>query len=207
MDLRLLHRDMPGLEVLAGDLGLRTLAQLSREPIGGRRDRRKQRLARVWTGRARAFGDGNADAPRDFADGGRIVHPQLFHKEGVDVARFVAHEAVEHPFFRDDGEVAMRAAMERAGPAVVCARALELDMLPDDPHEVRRLADLLDDFLWDHRSDGWTVGRLDGVMQTPQQLHRVRLGSTARVRSVSRGDRASTWLARSRATRRCPCHG
>src|SRR5438445_5157016 len=36
--------------------------------------------------------------------------------------------------------VAVRAAVERAGAAVVRAGALELDVLPDDPHDVRRVA-------------------------------------------------------------------
>src|SRR5205807_6878394 len=57
----------------------------------------------------------------------------------------VADEAVEHPLLRDHGEVAVGAAVERAGTAVVRAAALELDVLPDDPHDVRRVADLLDD--------------------------------------------------------------
>src|SRR5206468_280667 len=50
---------------------------------------------------------------------------------------------------RNHGEVAVRAAVERAGAAVVRAGALELDVLPDDPHDVRRVADLLDDVVGD----------------------------------------------------------
>src|SRR5438445_8994434 len=45
--------------------------------------------------------------------------------------------------------VAVRAAVERAGAAVVRAGGLVLDVLPDDPHDVRRVADLLDDVVGD----------------------------------------------------------
>src|SRR2546428_129827 len=105
------------------------------------------RARRSWIGNSRR--PRNRDAAGDLAHRGRIVHPQLLHEEGDPVARLVAHEAVEHPLLRDHGEVAVGAAVERAGTAVVGAGALELDMLPDDPHEVRRVADLLDDVVGD----------------------------------------------------------
>src|SRR2546426_4873323 len=59
----------------------------------------------------------------------------------------------------DDGEVAMRAPVERAGPAEIRSRALELDVLPDDPHHVRRFADLLDHVVGDqaHALNSTTV--------------------------------------------------
>src|SRR5207253_2854693 len=66
------------------------------------------------------------------------------HEEGEDVAALVAHEAVVHPFLRDDGEVAVRAAVKRARSAKVRPSALELHVLADDSHDVRRLPDLLD---------------------------------------------------------------
>src|SRR3989449_10499192 len=103
----------------------------------------EQRLARIGT-RWTALRDGDSDAPRHLAHRGGIIHAELLHEEGEDVARLVAHEAVEHPLLGDDGEVAMRSPVERAGPAEIRSRALELDVLPDDPHQVRRFADLLD---------------------------------------------------------------
>jgi hypothetical protein len=39
--------------------------------------------------------------------------------------------------------------MEWARPAEVRSGTLELDMLPNDAHEIRRFADLLDDFFGD----------------------------------------------------------
>ncbi len=56
----------------------------------------------------------------------------------------MAHEAVEHSLARDDGKVAVGAAVKRTGRAEIGPGALELDVLADDPHDVRRLADLLD---------------------------------------------------------------
>src|SRR5207249_696713 len=89
--------------------------------------------------------DRDSDAAGDLAHRGRVVHAQLLHEEGEHIAGLVADEAVEHPLLRNHGEVAVGAAVERAGTAVVRAGALELDVLPDDPHDVRRVADLLDD--------------------------------------------------------------
>src|SRR6202008_4555308 len=72
----------------------------------------------------------------------------------------VAHEAVEHPLLGNDREVAMRAAVEGTGTAIVRPRTLELDVLADDGDEVRGFADLLDDVVGDHdgRMGGWADG-------------------------------------------------
>src|SRR2546425_9016678 len=57
--------------------------------------------------------------------------------------------SVEHPLFRNDREVAVRAAVERARAAIVGAAALELDVLPDDTDQIGGLADLVDDVVGD----------------------------------------------------------
>ena len=44
----------------------------------------------------------------------------------------------------------MRAPVERAGPAVIGPRALQLDVLADDPHQIRGVAHLLDHVVGDH---------------------------------------------------------
>ena len=130
--------------------GLGVLTKLAREPVGGGSEGREQRLVGIGTGGAGTLGDRDSDAARDFADRGRIVHAEALHKEGVDVAGFVADEAVEHPLLGNDGEVAVRAAVERAAAAIVRARALELDRLADDSDDVRGIADLLDDVVGNH---------------------------------------------------------
>src|SRR5205823_6661562 len=88
--------------------------------------------------------DGDPDPARHLAHGGGIIHAELLHEEGEHVPAGVAHEAVEHPLAGDDGEVAMRAPVKRTRSAEIGPGALELDVLADDPHEVRGLADLLD---------------------------------------------------------------
>ena len=96
-----------------------------------------------------ALGDRDPYAARHLPHRRGIVHPQPLHEEGEGVPGLVAHEAVEHSFLRDDREVAVRPAVERARPAEIRAGTLELDVLADDPHQVRRLADLLDDVIGD----------------------------------------------------------
>src|SRR5207302_1134504 len=73
-----------------------------------------------------------------------IVHAELFHEEREHVPAGVTHEAVEHPLAGDDGEVAVRAPVKRTRGAEIGSGALELDVLANDPYDVRRLADLLD---------------------------------------------------------------
>src|SRR6266516_8128695 len=122
-----------------------TLFRSAAEPVGGRGHGIVERLVGIGASppARTALGDRDPDPAGDFAHGGRIVHAQALHEEGEDVAGFVAHEAVKHPFLRDDGEVAMGAAVERAGAAVVGAGALELDLLPAEPDQVRGLTNLL----------------------------------------------------------------
>src|SRR6185437_4277638 len=81
---------------------------------------------------------------RHLAHGRGIVHAELLHEERENVAARVAHEAVEHPLAGNDGEVAVRAPVKRTRGAEIRPGALELDVLADDPHDVRCLADLLD---------------------------------------------------------------
>src|SRR5207245_5503378 len=107
-----------------------------------------QRLAGIGAARG-ALGNGDPDAARDLPDRGGIVHAELLHEEREDIACGVAHEAVEHPLPGDDGEVAMRAAVKRTGSAEVRSGAPELDVLADDPHDVRGFADLLDHVVGD----------------------------------------------------------
>src|SRR5256885_16475497 len=86
--------ELAGGEVLPGDVGLGRLPQLARKPVGRRRHGAEQRLARIGT-RWTALRDGDPDAPRHLAHRGGIIHAELLHEEGEDVARLVAHEAVE----------------------------------------------------------------------------------------------------------------
>src|SRR5207253_7046372 len=102
-----------------------------------------QRLARAGAG-GPTLRNRDADPARDLAHRGGIVHAELLHEEGEDVAALMTHEAVEHPLLRDDGEVAVGAAVKRARGAKVRPGALELHVLADDPHDVRRFPDLLD---------------------------------------------------------------
>src|SRR5438034_1773959 len=81
--------------------------------------------------------------------GGGIIHAELRHEERENVPTRVAHETVEHPLARDDGEVAVGAPVKRTRGAEIGPGALELDVLPDDPHDVRGLADLLDHVVGD----------------------------------------------------------
>src|SRR4029077_15361795 len=135
--------DVPRGEVLASHLPLGTLAQLARATIGGRGHGAVQGLAGIGAGRP-ALGDGDPDPARDFPHRGRVIHSQLLHEEGEDVTALVAYEAVEHPFLGDDGEVAVCAAVKGTRRAKIRARPLELDVLSDDPHDVRGLSNLLD---------------------------------------------------------------
>jgi len=56
------------------------------------------------------------------------------------------------------------AAVERTGAAIIGAGAPQFDMFPDDADHIRRLADLLDDFVG---IIGWNVGMLEGWKVTP----------------------------------------
>ena len=73
--------------------------------------------------------------------------PNRFISQEKTSPRLVADEAVVEALLRDDGEVAMGAAVERTGPAIVGAGALELHRLADDLDEVGAVADLLDDLV------------------------------------------------------------
>src|SRR5207244_5273892 len=128
----------------------RTLAQLAGEPVGRGGDGGEEWLARIRPGWPGALGDRDPDTSRDFAHRGRIVHAEPLHEERVDVAGFVTDEAVEHPLFGNDGEVAMCATVEGTAAAVVRAGALQFDSLADDPDEIGGLAHLLDAVVGDH---------------------------------------------------------
>src|SRR5258705_7197533 len=162
LHLRLFERDVTRVQILAGAVGLRTLVQLAAEPIGRRRHRLVQRLARVWGGGAGALRDRDAGAPRGLPHGRGIIHAQLLHEEREDVARLVAHEAVEHSLLGDDGEVAMGAAVEGTGSAIVGPGTLELDVLADDANQVGGLTHLLDDVVGNH--DPSTRSRSSGAI-------------------------------------------
>src|SRR5258705_4448256 len=159
-NLRLFHRDVPRLEVFARDLRLGTFAQLPREPVRSGGNGGVQRLAGIGAVRAGPLGDGDPDPPRHLTYRGGIIHAELLHEKRVDVARFMADEAVEHPLLGNDGEVTMRAAVEGAPAPVIRPGAFELDGFTDDAHKVGRLADLLDDVVWDHdgRMGRWAGG-------------------------------------------------
>src|SRR5207237_8970998 len=105
-------------------------------------------LARIATGRP-ALRNGAPHPARHLAYGGGIIHAELLHEERENVPTRVAHETVEHPLARDDGEVAVGAPVKRTRGAEIGPGALELDVLPDDPHDVRGLADLLDHVVGD----------------------------------------------------------
>ena len=154
--------DVAALEITAGDLGFGMLAQLAGEPVLGDGHGGKQGLAGIGAAGA-ALGDRDAYAPGHFAHGGRVVHPQALHIEREDVARFVADEAIEHSLLGDHGEIAVRAAVERARAAEVAAGPLELDVFTDDGDEIGGFAHLLDHVVGNrHASDGRTVGLSDG---------------------------------------------
>jgi len=146
-----LHRlqiQMPSRQVIAGDLRFGALEQLAGEPVSRRGHGAVERLARIGTGRT-ALRNGNPHPTRHLAYGGGIIHAQLLHEERENVPTRVAHETVEHPLARDDGEVAVGAPVKRTRGAEIGPGALELDVLPDDPYDVRGLADLLDHVVGD----------------------------------------------------------
>src|SRR2546429_5504493 len=118
------------------------------EPVGCRGHGAVEWLARIGTGRT-ALRNGNPHPTRHLAYGGGIIHAQLLHEERENVPTRVAHETVEHPLARDDGEVAVGAPVKRTRGAEIGPGALELDVLPDDPYDVGGLADLLDHVVGD----------------------------------------------------------
>ena len=93
------------------------------------------------------LGDDDPDLARHLADRRGIVHAEALHEEAEDVARLVADVAVEHPLLRDDGQVAVRPAVEGTGAAIVRAGPLQVHGLADDRHDVGGVADLLDHFV------------------------------------------------------------
>src|SRR5439155_11676212 len=105
-------------------------------------------LARIGAGRT-ALRNGDPHPARHLAYGGGIIHAELLHEEREHVPTRVAHETVEHPLARDDGEVAVSAPVKRTRGTEIGPCALELDVLTDDPHDVRGFADLLDHFVAD----------------------------------------------------------
>src|SRR5207244_12586969 len=110
-----LHRlqiQMPSRQVIAGDLRFGALEQLAGEPVGCRGHGAVERLARIGTGRT-APRNGNPHPKRHLAYGGGIIQAQLLHEERENVPTRVAHETVEHPLARDDGEVAVGAPVKR----------------------------------------------------------------------------------------------
>src|SRR5207249_2189744 len=135
-------------EILPRHVRLRALAQLPCEPVGRRRNGVVERFVGVGAGGS-PLGDRDPHPAGHFAHGGRIIHAEALHEELEDIACLVAHEAVEHPLFRNDGEVAVRAAVERARATIVGPAALELDVLPDDTDQIGGLADLVDDVVGD----------------------------------------------------------
>src|SRR6266568_1828972 len=143
-----LELQVPGGEVVPGHLAFGAVAQLAREPVGGRGHGLVQRLPRVGAG-GPTLRNRDPDPARDLAHGGGIIHAELLHEEREDVAALVTHEAVVHPFPRDDGEVAVGAPVKRTGGTEIGPGALELDVLPDDSHDVGGLADLLDHVVGD----------------------------------------------------------
>jgi hypothetical protein len=157
---QLLEIERPLLQVAPCRLRVIRVSQAARIPLARRTHRREQWLPWVGTGAA-PFGDGDTDPARHLAHRRRVVHPQTFHEEGEYVSRLVAHEAVEHLFLGNDGEVAVLPAVERAGTAVVGARAPQLHVLPDDRHEVSRIAHLLDHVVGDGAHD------VNSAMVTP----------------------------------------
>ena len=64
--------------------------------------------------------------------------PSRFISQEKTSPALVADVAVVQPLLGNDGEVAMGAAVERTGPAVVGAGTLELDRLADDARPDRR---------------------------------------------------------------------
>src|SRR6266571_1647191 len=103
---------------------------------------------RIGTGRT-ALRNGDPHPTRHLAYGGGIIHAELLHEKRENVPTRVAHETVEHPLARDDGEVAVGAPVKRTRSAEIGPGALELDVLPDDSYDVGGLADLLDHVVGD----------------------------------------------------------
>ena len=66
---------------------------------------------------------------------------------------------MKHALAGDHGEVAVRAAVERAGAAEIGAGPFQLHRLADDPDEIRRFPDLLDQLVRDeaHARNSATV--------------------------------------------------
>ena len=143
-------RDVAALEIFPSGLGVRRLEQLPGEPVLGYGHRAEQWLERVRPRARGALGDDDPDASRDLAHRGRIVHAEPLHEPREDVPALVAHEAVVAAFLGDDGEVAVGAAVERTGAAIVGAGALELDGFADDADQVGAVAHLLDDLVGNH---------------------------------------------------------
>ncbi len=143
-----LQVQVPSRQVIACDLRFGALEQLAGEPVSCRGHGAVERLARIGTaGPSLRYGDPHP--ARHLAYGGGIIHAELLHEERENVPTRVAHETVEHPLAGDDGEVAVGAPVKRTRGAEIGPGALELDMLADDPHDVRRLADLLDHIVGD----------------------------------------------------------
>src|SRR5213076_2872802 len=143
-----LEVQVPRRQVIAGHLRFGALEQLAGEPVGRRGHGAVERLARIGTG-GPSLRYGDPHPARHLAYGGGIIHAELLHEERENVPTRVAHETVEHPLARDDGKVAVGAPVKRTRGAEIGPGALELDVLPDDPHDVRGLADLLDHVVGD----------------------------------------------------------
>src|SRR5258705_7345265 len=198
-NLRLFHRDVPRLEVFARDLRLGTFAQLPREPVRSGGNGGVQRLAGIRAGRAGALGDGDPDPPRHLAHRGGIIHAELLHKKRVDVARFMADEAVEHPLLGNDGEVTMRAAVKGAPAPVIRPGAFELDGFADDADQICRFTDLLDDVVGDHWADGRMGGWADGSTRSSRSG-----ATTSRIEPISTTTRPSERISTTMPTFPCP---
>ncbi len=115
-------------------------------PLGGNGGRRKERLPGIGPSRG-PLRNHHADLGGDLPHGGGIVHPEVLHVEGEDIPAFVAHEAVVHLFLRYHGEVPFGPAVERARPAVIRTRALQIDVLAQHVDQIRRVPDLLDELV------------------------------------------------------------
>src|SRR5206468_1438970 len=119
-------------------------AQASGKPFLRRCRGAEERLARVGTFAGTALRNGDADPARRFPHRAGIVESLPLHQVGENVSRLVTHIAVEHSLAGNHGEVAVAAAVERAGPAPVRAGALERHRLADQLHQVSGIAYLLD---------------------------------------------------------------
>ncbi len=97
------------------------------------------------------LGDLDATALADEPDRIDEFQPQQLHREREHVTPLAADEALEDPPLRVDGEVRAVAAVQRARAAVRPAAAAQRDVLADDLHDVGLLADLLNQFVRNHR--------------------------------------------------------